>query len=566
MSKILIFGLDIDRHYRIWDISEVHLGDDSEGVYIPKLGDSVMDTTHPGIFILYRVSRIHPETHVATLDMLVQQSLFDDKTPTIVDSSGGFVYEGFNRLFVNTKVSFPHINPVASVIATHASLDFNGSENVSVKLFRGTDITAKGEVISVTFDSLGRVTGENIPLELVQTAVGESKAIKTMVPAFTMATLEDGELVTGVLYAATGVVTGIFHLAVVNTDFIRDANVAVKAIEDIRIISRYLSAANDRVLHYPQNLTLNTMDLRCRVTYSDGSKVDRLVDGVKVQILGLNNYVISTVGQSIPLVLKYNLDADESTYKATGVGKDKFITEPYEVITTDDDKSYNVKLFVVPRWEGDMRGYELEFWMYNLERDSVHHVTEYSIMGYQGSRPYYPTAFGVAQEIVVSTELSEVGLSYKPYRHVQTFTITLLDKPSNKLDPYRIDYNGDGRRLYGIDAYANFTEQADGKWKQDLTGGSITLYDWLEKLYVNSYPLVDGVTEKTLLQPTHFRVTIGDTSYVHAINDWSNITVVPVPPAKYGSFKVTFFRRTDTGDLELACAPLTAHHQELTVL
>lgn len=79
-----------------------------------------------------------------------------------------------------------------------------GTNSRYLKIFRGTDVSSKGDVISAQFNSSGIMESENILFETVQEPDKTIRAIKTPMSGFVHSPLTEGEIVTAVIYGANG--------------------------------------------------------------------------------------------------------------------------------------------------------------------------------------------------------------------------------------------------------------------------------------------------------------------------------------------------------------------------
>src|SRR5690606_38246651 len=124
---------------------------------------------------------------------------------------------------------------------------------------------------------------------------------KTPKVGHTVEELDDGELVTAVVYDDVGNAVSITRLLVKKTAFVRTVDESKRFVTGIHIESPFLSKSDPRVLEYPINMPIQALSLVGVVTYSDGGVKRMPIDGTKFSLYGLNNYIATILGQRIPL-------------------------------------------------------------------------------------------------------------------------------------------------------------------------------------------------------------------------------------------------------------------------
>jgi hypothetical protein len=308
---------------------------------------------------------------------------------------------------------------------------FADPDLTSCKLFRGTNISSSGEVISAYFKN-NIYQGENIPVIKVSDSnpVGEGPWMRPVVGSCKIVPT-DGELVTLVLYASTGEVSAIALYNVYVTNVVMAAEKPVKVLQDIRIKSPWLDPADAYKLLLPINIPQADILMQAELVYNYGIETVP-IDGVRVKLDGLRNsgahdtYFVSTqLGQDIDLLLSYRLSSDESYIGSDLV--EGVVSREYTATTEAVRGAYSAKLFVSPRWLDEGRGYRLEYYLLDLNRGTVFNATNKVYLA-QGSPTFDSTYYGGKQRLAVAVDLSEVSNQYRPHPHVQSFAITLLSK------------------------------------------------------------------------------------------------------------------------------------------
>ncbi len=542
--------VDPSRGFRTWHMNEIYFPNGrGTGRYVPNVNDLVVDYTQ-GFF---RVVAVDYTTLESTLQKWTppteSQAVTDEDI--LLGAGPGTQSESF-RAYLDTSV-FPHR------LAVDSRCHVYGTHCVSMKIFLGTDLSPAGEVISAFYDQSGVFLGENIPLELVAMPDQNNRAVKTPQVGYTTRHLPDGEVVTAVFYSDTGNVVSIAKLLIKNTAFMRTTDASRKYVTGISVETPFLSPSDPKLIQFPINMPVANLNLMGVVHYSDGSKLKMPVDGTKFSMYGLDNYISTVQGQKLPLVLTYKLSEEEYSY-VNEPSPNKHISEAYTATTLKADGSYSVKLFAYPVWIDRLNGYRLEYFLYNLDRETWYNVTNVVQMA-TGSRAFNPSEYGILQKITVAVDLNRVDPKYAAYRHVQTFEITLLnDGDLNDQDNWTVGFSPGQSPPYGVgvQALATFVDAAN--WRLDLTCGCKTLEEWLDKVYYPTQPLVDPESEIEPPEPNFFVLVSGNSRAEFPIEQWGSLITVPTVPPEGRNVYLEFIRRGSVTDKQLAKSGLVVHY------
>lgn len=438
---------------------------------------------------------------------------------------------------------------------------FADPDIVGCKIFRGTNISPTGEVISAYFKN-GVLKDTVIPVIKVsdENPGGEGPWMRPM-PASCSIVPENGELCTMVLYAASGEVSAISLYNIYVTNVVMAAEKSVKLLQDIRIKSPWLDPADNRRLLLPVNIPQADILMQLELVYNHGTEIIP-IDGMRARLDGLRNngahdtYFISTqLGQDIDLLLIYRLSSDESY-----IGPDLIegvISREY-VATTDPVRgAYSPKLFVVPRWLDAGRGYRLEYYLFDLNRGTMFNATN-KVYPAKGAAVFDPTLYGAKQRLAVAVNLADVSNQYVTHPHVQNFAITLLAKGTDKRDSFLIEYT-QGKPEYGKDLYAKFYFENATYWKLDLRCGLASKAEWLDALYYQTYPLWDRRSEAGPLEPTHMQIVTGTKTHMKSVDEWVAPFNIDFKVNEAETILIKWIHRTPTDELLLGVSPLVCH-------
>lgn len=541
---------DPDRGYRQWLRSQVYTGPNGTGEYVPNVDDSVIDYAQ-GFF---RVSEVDTTgTMLSTLVPWSPPKSSDDFNQEDVLLDNGLGYNLPAPCYIDKSV-FPHTLNIDN------RLKMYGSKANYIKVFKGADIGVAGTVISAMYDNTNTLLGENIPLELAKVDTTQvNNSIKVPAPGYTTHDLEDGELLTAVVYNAEGGVISRSALLVYNSALVRATEASTRYVTGIELVSPFLSKTDSRTLEVPLNVTLAGVSMYGIVRYSDGKSKNVTIDGSRLSLLGLTTYVATILGQKAPLVLDYKLDSNEVAYNAAA-GLERHISVRYDVKTVEADGAYSPKLFVYPVWIDDVNGYDLEFWLYNLDRDQVYSVTDKVKLG-ANSAAYRPTRYGVTQDLSYAINLADVDSRFSAYRHVQTVSITLFHSPIEAGTPWTVGYTPNQAPQYGDGLEAQVEYFNAGYSTVNLVNGIATLDEWLEQLYYATKPLVNTQAEVIAPRPTHFViVAASDVQARFELSQWNTDLQISTNMIAGETLLIQWINADYDTELQLGLSGLNVRH------
>lgn len=532
--------------FRIWHINEIFLGvgiSPGTNKHVPKINDLVVDFPP---MVYKRVVAIDETTLAPDLAVVTTSDnggeFTDDEL--IMGVGPGAPSETY-RVYLDTSVN-PHTLTVDNrcwspgQLVTHA------------RIFRGTDLSDAGDIISLIYDSQGNIVGDKIPLERVN--VSDNESIKVIPPCQTMATIPDGEPVTVVLYTSTGHQASKRQLIVENSSWVLRANASTKYVTHISMECPFLSSTDPTLINLPVNVTLTSLNVVGVAHYSDGSSIKYPIDGTRFQLLGIDNYVATQVGQRVPLVLVLNLYDDEVSYDVSQADPGK-MSRTFEIVTTTPDGAYNVKLYCVPTWQNVNSGYRLRWFMYNLDRQTVDEVTNY-VTFTPDSADFNPTSYGISQNLIAAVNLQDVNPSFVAYRYIQSLIVTLRGPGTQRTTNWTIAYTSSQNPPYGVDTRANLKMINSNLYEIKVDSGVSTKEEWLNKLYWAGKPIYDPLKEGNAPIPNFFIIVAGNQEFEYDVDEWNVQQQIANGLAVNGTVVIKFIRRTQTTDLQLGLAAL----------
>lgn len=539
---------DPKARWAIWGLHEVYRGKEGSSVvtgktlYVPKVKDYVID---PVSYTTYIVDNLDPVTLVPDLREIRPANMsFMLSDSDVLFGVGPGRQAELMRAYLNTTTS-------PFTLSIDQLLRVGGSMTSYAKIFKGGDVSGKGEVISKMYDSAGNFVSENVPLEKVEVDNHTNYAWKVVQQCFCTTPLMDNEVLTVVFYANNGSIVSKSQVLVENTSYIRSLNISKKYITHIALESPFISTSNDYQIDYPLNVPKDSVNLVGVVYYSNGSTKRFPVNNNKFSLLGYDQFLSTIVGQKLDLVLRYTLDPDEISFSNQSV-QDKYITQPYQLNVVNPNNSYTVKLFAYPYWDNVNMGYNLKWWILNLDRNFFMDVTNW--VNFDASTgAYNPSLFGTLQRKQVSINLKNVSGAFKPFIHTQVVEVSLFAYPEEKTTPWLIKNESvSNQPAFGENLFALKKDP----FKLNLSSDCEDKNEWIDRVYRLTYPLVNPSTEISPPNPTHFQVGIDGVWKEFTILDWDNDLVMDVEVVKNGTALIKFIKRTSSGDLTLSLAAM----------
>lgn len=542
-----------DLPFATWNSTQIYdpAYPDGTGIYVPNVNDIIFDFVQ-GMFIVTSVDYTTGASNRRKWELPLQPS-GNDNEDVLLGSGPGTISDSY-RACINSSLR-------PSPLSLDRRLRLYGTTTSSIKVFRGTDISAHGEVISKFYDQNWNLLGDSIPLELVAMNDATNFAVKAPKVGYTTANVSDGELLTVVTYDDVGTVVSTAKMLAQNTSFIRTSDASTKYIRSISVKCAFLNPSDPTNIQFPINMPVENLNMIGVVTYSDGTTLELPVDGTKFMMYGLDNYIATEQGQRIPLVLVYNLSANEYNY--IGVpSTTRAIAEEYSATTMPTDGAYSVKLFVYPVWQDSLNGYRLQYYLYNLDRQDVYDVTNIA-QADTDARPFNPTQYNVYQTVAVAVDLNRVDPAFAPLRHVQTVGIT-LQRPGNDYsgDNWTVAYTPGQSPAYGVGTLAKVRFVDATNWKLDLSSGCTTLAEWLDRCYYAAQPLFDSRSEIKAPVPNIMRINVNGTRYEFPVGQWSSSFTVGQSMAEGSNVYVEWVLRDSENDLQLGVSAFIVHQQQ----
>lgn len=544
-----------NRRYTEWAKSEVYTGPNGTGAYVPNQFDRVWDR----LTGMYEVASVDYTTGLSILSPIniCKTGAGATEEDALLSIGPGAASEAYVLLVDTSKI--PHV----------AKFDHRffipGSEAAYVKIFKGADVTAGGNVISAMFNATGEMTSENIPLE----SFYNNATLQRPKTGYVTQAITEGEMVSIVVYDRDGGRYQTYRMVVSLTNSIRDLNAEFSYVTGIELISDFISPTDANLIEIPQNMNLDATLIRGRVSHLGKPSTVLPIDGSKFTLHGMDAYIATVPNQEGDLVLVYKLANNENAYGST---QDGLVRKAYRIKTVNADLRYTLKLFAVPQWANNR--WSLRWYLYNLDRSMFFDVTDKVMVATGGTAYDGDPANKNVQTLQYAVNWNQVATGNGYNYHVQTLKVK-----NNAPGSESLSLAGDGNirsyvtvsytdelEFYGKELSAKVYPNPAQPTKAivSLGNGYDDLAEWLDAHYYGLAPLHLDSAEIQPPIPTHVRLTCGDFYRVVEIEQIYfpikdvNIPLSPSPQGK--TMTLEFIQQNGLEELELAMGYLTIQH------
>lgn len=547
----VMFNIEDIYKYRLVDVNDDII--EGNGRFIPNVDDIVYDYNVG----MLRVTRVDLTSYVAELRIweLPKTASEVGVEDVLLGVGPGYSSETW-RCLIDRRV-FPYR------LQIDGKLRIYGSASKEIRVFKGVDITSAGEVISAYYSQSGDYVSDAIPLELVGTQEFNNLSIKAPLLGATSKQLNNGEIVTAVVYGNAGQVMSISKLLVHNTNIVRRPEDGMKRVQNIELISPFLSESEPDILEVPINVTVATLAMRAKVTYIDGTSsvmdvVDEEANG-KFKLLGLKYWSPTISGTMQGLTLAYHLSDSEEYSYLQGETANGDVTKSYRIRALVADPAYSLKLYAFPYWVSSVQGYALEFWLYDLDREVSRRVPKAAVELGSDSAPFDGLEYTQVQHLKVGVDLAAMDPTYGSHRHVQNIQISLLRDGTIRASNWRVKFASSQPNWFGDGLEAAVSTGTAGLNIVRLANGETSKETWLQRLFYNIDPLYDPQTEVKAPEPTHFILVTKTRTFEVAISQWSSDITFINDLANGEAMFIRWIKRTASTDLQLGVSALPVH-------
>lgn len=528
----------LDGRWTIWSIHDLYFGREGMGKFIPKVNDFVVEPESGNMFRVVDLSLVTYIPELAPVELRKEVTIDE-----IIAVSAGA-----HRIYYDRSIT-PYTLRVDGMMRVH------GTSASFARIYRGQFIDPT-KIISRRFSNSGVFIGHDVSLELVAFNTHDNYAIKSIPTCNTDQELPDGEVCTVVIFDSSGKVLSRATCLLEETTYVAQAYAEQKFITNIFLKSAFIPDTLSNLINFPINLPMQSFNPIGVVQYNDGSQIEYPVDGSKFTLYGSDQFVSTTIGHSVPMVLKYLLDSNEAGL-ATVESDGYHITRRYNLIVSSPNTSYNAKLYVYPQWVDGANGYRLTAYLTNLDRNMVIDVTNKLSLA-PNSPSFNPTGYGLTQRLMFSIDLANVSGIFNHFQHIQVVDIVLRapasDSSAQNIWETASQVPSPGA-YYGTALRATI-DPATRK-KLSIHNNIGTTEEFINKLYKPTNALFDVTIETQPPRPTHLEITHLTESVTIAITDYNAPIQFTQEISYLQNVQVTFMRQTPQGFLKLSVAALT---------
>jgi hypothetical protein len=530
---------DQEAPWRIWSLENIYMGTSGLNKFVPKVGDHVWNlTTNEKFRVAELINYIPRFEPIETADSEGSASL----------SAGVGANPDTYRAHLDTTV-VPH------VMRVDGRLTVAGAELSYARIYRGTDTSSTGRVISRRYDGNGEFIDDKVPLELATLNDNNNISLK-YIPSFAVGEdIPEGASVTVVIYEEQGHVAHRRTLFVNHGSFTPGIEASREYITHVSLKSAFLSKTVENQIEVPQNVTLDAINVTGVVHYQSGKTVELPIDGDRMRILGMESFIATQPGDDVPLVLSYKLSPGEQSEFVSNDGK--HVNSTYKLLVTEHVGALSVKLAGFPRWRNDTQEYQMRWFLTDLDRSTAMDVTAYVLYN-QSSDIFDPVGYGKAQNLSVRLNLKDASQALISYNHTTTQTVQLLAAGTTQGTNWKIAFTPNQDPMFGQGLGAQCVMVNQNVWRVNVRSGFNSFADWLQAFFYNTKPLFNNRNETKAPEPTHMKVFTATGSTVLDISAWNGEFSVGVNLAGQTNLQIEWIKRMGAVDLRLGvtCVPL----------
>lgn len=375
------------------------------------------------------------------------------------------------------------------------------------KLYMGNDVGINGKVISAQYNGVGTMISDRVPVRLAEIIERSNLNIMTT-SAFSVTeneqVLSNGTRCTLVFYDEGGeFIPPAQPVMVQHSSYMKDHQIGVKYVTEVELLSPWFTnTINPERLLVPININLTAVELRGVVHYSDGTGKVLPVNGTKFVMHGLQEYRPKFPGQTADVVLTYKLDESEQHYLANP-GAPDHKSRKYTFEASVPLGAYSPKLYTYPQWDAGIKGYRLQHFLYDLNRETLIDVS--NLVTFNDQSPIYrPDSYSIAQNLIFNINLKDVSPANESVIFVQHTEIVLLRDKNMEGSKFEVNYSY-GQPTYRSKFFESYNPSGDIS-RFSIKNGFDALEEWLEGLYYAVYPSFDRYNEAYPPVPTHYDI------------------------------------------------------------
>lgn len=549
---------NLTRGNRVWHKPDIYIPGGAGGRVVPNINDMQYEYVDKTLYFYQTVDVDYQTKASKTVLLGVFQNVEEEEIKDIVLLGAPGRASSARRLYVDRSTK-----PIS------ASVDirfwFGGSMTRNIRIFKGTDINDKANIISVMYDPSNTLMDDYVPLEVVATvdvpnvgsALGKGSALKIASVGYLTQELADNEIVTVVAYNDQNGVVLVQEMAVYNTSFTRRIDASRRYVQNIRLLTDFLAEHDDHLVQIPRNATIDTVLLQAEVVYSNNEVRKVPIDGTRMQLHGTysQRYIANRDGHTASLVLTYILDENEFLYGAS-IGEVAHKSEIYQVETTPFEAVFGCRIHAVPMWMGDLEGYRMRYFLTTLRRDSVIDVT--NLVRHSPVSPTFDgKLYNARQALDLTLDMDQVSPIFQKWKYVQPTDVILYGPGYQDGTNWTVNYQPGQATAFGLNNKAKGDYITAGSWRLDVSNNEASYESWISRMFYNTLPIHNPDKETVSPPPTHFKLTIpGGDTVEFKVEEYNQPLALLGQPTPGITILMEFIHRTGNGDLCLGTVGL----------
>jgi len=492
-----------DQRPDILFLQEIYDPDDPEnsGIVVPTVGSLICHA--PGSSIYYSVTAVHEITHKCILTPLrVMASIDDGSITSVIDYTNSKFF-----VFYDDRV-----NPVKLNI--DSLLVIFGMDNVEYLLKRKHLISGVFETVSYYYDSDGNFNGNKVPLK----PYGVNGA-KYCSNCHTPLTLVDNDNLILEIYDSAGTMSASVSMFAKRAAILNDLDIE-PVIIDFQLNSPQTSG---ELLYLYERQDVSQLMIEPTLVYSNGYTAIVPVDNQRCYLYGIEDLITSHPGLRQTVMCKYFLALSQQATNVLDDRHGRYVTVEKDIVIWSRDTLFSSKVSAIPIWNANTGMYNLRFYLYTTDRNTVHDITDRTTI----LTTFVGNDYNTEQLVTVSVDLQDLFSLDASTVHVQNIWIRL--KPYGTLERYIIKDSTNDALAYGVESalFRRPVIRYDSTLTQYFIPSSVFANTgaFIDAFYTKARPLFNPSIEPNAPVPTHFTIRDAYTK--------NTILPAPVPIAQY---------------------------------
>jgi hypothetical protein len=270
-------------NWKIWNMSEIYIGQGGLNKFVPKVEDLVMEPRTLKTYIVNSLNNLFIPQLVEVIPPYAAGAV--SQTDTLFGMSASSTN--------NMYLAYLDKSVMPYRLSVDACFHVYHHDAHSCKLYYGVDASDTGEVIGRLYNSAGVIITDIIGLTQIALDSHTNYHVKAINQCSTVKDMVDGDIITAVIYDSAGVVIQRRQLRIETTTYIKDLNATQKTVSHISLQTPFMSETDNTVVNIPINMLVESINYIGVVHYTDGSTERYAVDGTHFEhVFGLNFLIL----------------------------------------------------------------------------------------------------------------------------------------------------------------------------------------------------------------------------------------------------------------------------------